>query len=82
MRKGTTNVLTDRFLSCYMFVTENRNKTTNLKPIIMKLKAVLFSAAIFGATFFVTSTTDNDNNKDEIQKQAVDRRLIKVPTNG
>ena len=48
----------------------------------MKLKAVLFSAAIFGATFFVTSTTDNDNNKDEIQKQAVDRRLIKVPTNG
>lgn len=47
----------------------------------MKIKAILFAAAIFGATFFVTSTTENNNN-DEIQKQAVDRRLIKVPING
>ncbi len=48
----------------------------------MKLKAVLFSAAIFGASFFVTSTTDNDTNNDQIKEQAVDRSKIKVPTNG
>jgi len=48
----------------------------------MKIKAILFAAAIFGATFFVTSTTDNNNNNDQIQKQAVDVRLIKIPTNG
>ncbi|RKS52972.1 hypothetical protein BC962_1217 [Gillisia mitskevichiae] len=48
----------------------------------MKIKAILFAAAIFGATFFVTSTTENDNNNDPIQKQAVDRRLLKIPTNG
>lgn len=48
----------------------------------MKIKAILFAAAIFGATFFVTSSTENDNNNDPIQKQAVDRRLIRVPTNG
>jgi len=48
----------------------------------MKIKAILFAAAIFGATFFVTSTTENDNNNDPIQKQAVDKRLIKIPTNG
>lgn len=48
----------------------------------MKIKAILFAAAIFGATFFVTSTTENDNNNDPIEKQAVDRRTIRVPTNG
>ena len=48
----------------------------------MKIKAILFAAAIFGATFFVTSSTENDNNNDPIQKQAVDRRLLKIPTNG
>ncbi len=48
----------------------------------MKIKAILFAAAIFGATFFVTSTTENDNNNDPIQKQAVDRRTIRIPTNG
>ncbi|WP_157514692.1 hypothetical protein [Christiangramia portivictoriae] len=48
----------------------------------MKLKAVLFAAAIFGAGFFVTSTTNENDTKNEIQKQAVDRRLIRVPTNG
>ena len=47
----------------------------------MKIKAILFAAAIFGATFFVTSSTENDNN-DQIQKQAVDRRLLKIPTHG
>ncbi len=47
----------------------------------MKIKAILFAAAIFGATFFVTSTTENDNN-DKIEKQAVDRRTIRVPTHG
>lgn len=47
----------------------------------MKIKAILFAAAIFGATFFVTSTTENDNN-DPIQKTAVDKRTIRVPTNG
>ena len=48
----------------------------------MKIKAILFAAAIFGATFFVTSSTENDNNNDPIQKQAVDRRTIRIPTNG
>lgn len=47
----------------------------------MKIKAILFAVSIFGATIFVTSTPQNDNN-NEIQKQAVDRRLIKVPING
>ncbi|WP_155827816.1 hypothetical protein [Gillisia sp. JM1] len=47
----------------------------------MKIKAILFAAAIFGATFFVTSTTENDNN-DAIQKTAVDKRLIRVPSAG
>lgn len=49
----------------------------------MKIKAILFAAAIFGATFFVTSTTESDNNNDtKIEKQAMDKRLIKVPTHG
>lgn len=48
----------------------------------MKLKAVLFAAAIFGASFFVTSTSDNDTNNDQIKEQAVDRSKIKVPING
>ncbi|TVZ27801.1 hypothetical protein JM83_2863 [Gillisia sp. Hel_I_86] len=49
----------------------------------MKIKAILFAAAIFGATFFVTSTTENDNsNNDTIQKEAVLRSKIRIPTNG
>ncbi len=48
----------------------------------MKIKAILFAAAIFGATFFVTSTTENNNDNDQIQRQAVDRSLIKIPING
>ncbi len=48
----------------------------------MKIKAILFAAAIFGATFFVTSTTENNNNDEKIEKQAMDRRLIKVPAAG
>lgn len=49
----------------------------------MKLKAILFTAAIFGASFFVTSTSDNDNNNnDQIKEQAVDKRTIKVPAAG
>ena len=48
----------------------------------MKFKALIFAVSIFGATLFVTSTPDNDNKKDEIQKQAVDKRLIKVPAAG
>jgi len=47
----------------------------------MKLKAILFSAAIFGATFFVTSTSDNDNS-NEIKEQAVQKSKIRVPTHG
>lgn len=46
----------------------------------MRLKAVLFAAAIFGASFFVT--TDNDTNNDQIKEQAVDVRKIKIPVNG
>ena len=65
-----------------MFVSE-QNETTILKSYIMKLKAVLFAAAIFGASFFVTSSTDTDNEqKYEIKKQAVDKRLIRIPTHG
>ena len=48
----------------------------------MKFKAIIFAVSIFGATLFVTSTPDNDSKKDEIKKQALDRRLIKIPTNG
>lgn len=48
----------------------------------MKIKAILFAAAIFGATFFVTSTTENNNNDTKIEKQAVDKRLIRVPAAG
>ncbi|MBK5191734.1 MAG: hypothetical protein JJE07_00740 [Flavobacteriaceae bacterium] len=48
----------------------------------MKIKAILFAAAIFGATFFVTSTTENNNDNDQIQKQAVDRTTIRVPAAG
>jgi len=48
----------------------------------MKLKAVLFAAAIFGASFFVTSTSNDNDTKHEIKKQAVDKRLIRIPTNG
>ena len=47
----------------------------------MKIKAILFAVSIFGATFFVTSNTENDDN-NEIKKTAVDTRLIRVPTNG
>jgi hypothetical protein len=48
----------------------------------MKIKAILFAAAIFGATFFVTSTSDNQSDNDQIQKQAVDKTTIRIPTNG
>ncbi|NJW54145.1 hypothetical protein [Salinimicrobium oceani] len=47
----------------------------------MKIKALFLAVSIFGATFFVTSTTSN-NDKNEVQKTAVDMRKIKVPTNG
>ncbi|MHA6280662.1 hypothetical protein ACXYMT_10810 [Salinimicrobium sp. CAU 1759] len=47
----------------------------------MKIKALFLAVSIFGATFFVTSTSDNDN-KNDIKKTAVDTRTIKVPTNG
>jgi hypothetical protein len=47
----------------------------------MKIKAILFATAIFGATFFVTSTTTNEND-NKIEKQAVDKTTIRVPTNG
>ncbi|MCX2837320.1 hypothetical protein OQ279_04085 [Salinimicrobium sp. MT39] len=47
----------------------------------MKIKALFLAVSIFGATLFVTSNTDNDN-KNEVKKTAVDRRLIRVPTNG
>jgi len=48
----------------------------------MKIKAILFAAAIFGATFFVTSTTENNDNNDQIQRQAVDRTTIRIPAAG
>lgn len=48
----------------------------------MKLKALLFGAAIFGASFFVTSTTDNNQDNDVIKTQAVEKSSIKVPTHG
>lgn len=47
----------------------------------MKIKAILFAAAIFGATFFVTNDTVS-NNDTKIEKQAVDRSTIKVPAAG
>ena len=47
----------------------------------MKIKAILFAAAIFGATFFVTSTTTNEND-NKIEKQAVDKTTIRIPING
>ncbi len=48
----------------------------------MKIKAILFAAAIFGATFFVTSSTEINNDNDTIQKQAVDTRTIRIPAGG
>tara|TARA_B100000378_G_C17883516_1_gene356492 strand:- start:142 stop:288 length:147 start_codon:yes stop_codon:yes gene_type:complete len=48
----------------------------------MKLKALFFAAAIFGASFFVTTTSNDDVQKDPIKKQAVDRRTIRVPAAG
>mgnify|MGYP005827996759 CR=1 FL=1 len=48
----------------------------------MKLKAILFTAAIFGASFFVTSSSDNDTNNDQLKEQAIDRSAIKVPAAG
>ncbi|WP_169578562.1 hypothetical protein [Salinimicrobium terrae] len=47
----------------------------------MKIKALFLAVSIFGATFFVTSTSDNDNN-NEVKKTAVDKRTIKVPAAG
>jgi hypothetical protein len=55
---------------------------TTLKNYIMKFKALLLAVSIFGATFFVTSTTTDNDNKDEIKKTAVDKRTIKVPPAG
>ncbi|UJH91540.1 hypothetical protein LZ575_02055 [Antarcticibacterium sp. 1MA-6-2] len=48
----------------------------------MKFKAIFCAATIFGATFFVTTTTENNNNDKQIEKQAVDRSKLKIPTNG
>ncbi len=48
----------------------------------MKIKAILFAAAIFGATFFVTSTSENNSNDTKIEKQAMERSLIKIPAAG
>lgn len=48
----------------------------------MKIKAILFAVSIFGASFFVTSTPENNSNNDEIKEQAMDKRLIKIPTHG
>jgi hypothetical protein len=48
----------------------------------MKIKALFLAVSIFGATFFVTSNTDNDKNNDTVKKQAVDMRKIKIPVNG
>jgi hypothetical protein len=47
----------------------------------MKIKALFLAVSIFGATFFVTSNTDNDN-KNEVKKTAVDKRLLKIPSAG
>ena len=47
----------------------------------MKIKAILLAASIFGATFFVTSTSDNHDNND-IKKTAIEKSSIKVPRNG
>ena len=47
----------------------------------MKFKAIVFAVSIFGATLFITSNPDN-NDKNEIQKTAVDMRKIKIPTHG
>ena len=47
----------------------------------MKIKALFLAVSIFGATFFVTSNTENDK-KDDIKKTAVDMRKIKVPAAG
>ena len=46
----------------------------------MKIKALFLAVSIFGATFFATTTSDNDKN--EIKKTAVDTRTIKIPVNG
>lgn len=48
----------------------------------MKIKAIIFAATIFGATFYVTSTSDNNGQQNEIKKQAVEKSTIKVPRNG
>ncbi len=48
----------------------------------MKIKAILFAVSIFGATLFVTSNQDNNDNKNEIHKTAVDIRKIKIPAAG
>ena len=47
----------------------------------MKIKALFLAVSIFGATFFVTSNTENDN-KNEIEKTAVDKRTIRIPSHG
>ena len=47
----------------------------------MKIKAFFLAVSIFGATFFATTTTDNQD-KNEVKKTAVDMRKIKIPVNG
>lgn len=48
----------------------------------MKIKALLFAAAIFGASFFVTSTSNDDANKDEYKEQVVRKSNIRIPPAG
>ena len=48
----------------------------------MKLKAFIFAASILGATYFVTSTPENNVKTDDIEKTAVDKRTIRIPTHG
>ena len=48
----------------------------------MKLKAFIFAAAIFGATYFVTSTSENNVKTDVLEKTAVDKRTIRIPRMG
>lgn len=48
----------------------------------MKLKAFIFAASIVGATYFVTSTSENNVKTDVIEKTAVDKRKIRIPSAG
>ena len=48
----------------------------------MKIKAFILAASILGATYFVTSTPENNVKDNDIQKTAVDKRKIRIPTHG